>query len=318
MPPVTFLYPGTVVDRRLPVNLEPADRGLFAGEASRTFPDVSASNLRRVRVYADGYCEQAAGSIPRPVLLFTDASPSIRQLIKAAFTVASRAVRRPEALRRVPVGRGLLLTDIYFSGFYHWFCDVLPKLSALRRLDVPLDEFEEIVPESRDGPYVAPTLAAYGMRARVIGKGEYADVEQLCFIRRLGPTGNCRPELIADVAGTIRRLVHAPRPGARLYISRAKAIKRRFVNEDAILPVLRDFGFQIACLEDLTFEEQLRLTCGCSVIAGLHGAGLTHILWMQPQGRVLEIRGEQGRRNNCYFSLDVERFERALRLLVER
>jgi capsular polysaccharide biosynthesis protein len=41
-------------------------------------------------------------------------------------------------------------------------------------------------------------------------------------------------------------------------------------------------------------------------LIGLHGAGLTNMLFMREGGKVLELRNQNDAHNNCYFSLASE------------
>jgi len=106
-----------------------------------------------------------------------------------------------------------------------------------------------------------------------------------------------------QLSKTLRTHFGANTGGRRIYISRRHAAKRRLLNEADLRPLLDLHGFEVVCMEDLTFAEQVRLSANCTVIAGLHGAGLTHMLWMPPGGRVIEIRAKGDSHNNCYYGL---------------
>ena len=41
----------------------------------------------------------------------------------------------------------------------------------------------------------------------------------------------------------------------------------------------------------------------CEILAGVHGAGLVNMLFMKNAGKVIEVRGKNDSRNNCFFSL---------------
>jgi len=92
----------------------------------------------------------------------------------------------------------------------------------------------------------------------------------------------------------------APDP---IFISRSEAPRRRISNEEQLLPVLRRHGFSPLVAEKLSFEEQVRRVGSTTILAGGHGAGLTHMLWMKPGSSVLELRRKGDRWNNCYFAL---------------
>ena len=88
-----------------------------------------------------------------------------------------------------------------------------------------------------------------------------------------------------------------------MYISRAKAFKRRIVNEPDCISLLKKYNFNIIILEDYTFLEQISICANAQYIVSNHGAGLSNILFMKPSSSVLELRKENDYHNNCYFSL---------------
>ena len=56
-------------------------------------------------------------------------------------------------------------------------------------------------------------------------------------------------------------------------------------------------------MEDWSYEEQISYTSRASVLLSLHGAGLTHMLFMPKGSKVIEIRLDGDSLNNCYFSM---------------
>ena len=75
------------------------------------------------------------------------------------------------------------------------------------------------------------------------------------------------------------------------YISRSKGQlgTRKILNESEFTDDLKRLGFCIYNMEDLTFEEQIRLFRTSSIITGAHGAGLAFLIFCEPGTKVLEI-----------------------------
>jgi capsular polysaccharide biosynthesis protein len=76
------------------------------------------------------------------------------------------------------------------------------------------------------------------------------------------------------------------KPWRRLYITRGSST-RRITNEAALLPILSDFGIEVYNPSEdpdppQTFSE-------AELVVGAHGAGLTDIIFCQPEARILEI-----------------------------
>ena len=81
------------------------------------------------------------------------------------------------------------------------------------------------------------------------------------------------------------------------------ASKRKVKNEEDILPVLQKFGFEIIYLETIEFEKQVGLMVNAKVVLGMHGAGLTNMLFMERGQKVVEIIINGKGHNNCYFNM---------------
>lgn len=81
-------------------------------------------------------------------------------------------------------------------------------------------------------------------------------------------------------------------PTRKIYISRKKISReeKRIDDENAVEALFATYGFEIVYPEDIpTFKEQFKLFNSCSVLAGLTGAGLTNLLFMQKNQVVVEI-----------------------------
>lgn len=96
-----------------------------------------------------------------------------------------------------------------------------------------------------------------------------------------------RPELLESV----REAFADPEatPHRCIYVSRARASRRRLLNEDEVWPLFEAQGFERVFMEDLPFEEQVRLMHETAVLAAPHGAGLTNMIFCAEGTHVIEI-----------------------------
>jgi len=78
-------------------------------------------------------------------------------------------------------------------------------------------------------------------------------------------------------------------PHRRIYISRAKAARRKLLNEKDIWPILKNMGFQKVFMEDLSFLKQVELMQQSAIVVAPHGAAITNILFCHPGTHVVEI-----------------------------
>lgn len=103
------------------------------------------------------------------------------------------------------------------------------------------------------------------------------------------------------------------RPGAtdgiRLYVSRGAARRRRIANEDAVVELVRRYGFTDIAAEKLSVEDQVRLFERASAVITNHGGGLTNVVFLPPGAAVLELQPEQlgAVRTELYWNLAATR-----------
>ncbi|MFN4016074.1 MAG: glycosyltransferase family 61 protein [Reyranella sp.] len=102
-------------------------------------------------------------------------------------------------------------------------------------------------------------------------------------------------ELVKEMAGFLDILLPAPRrygrdrSGELLYVSRNESSMRRILNEEELLPGLRDMGFHIISPAKLSLADQIEAFRNARVVLGAHGAGLTNILFCRPNTTLIEI-----------------------------
>lgn len=75
----------------------------------------------------------------------------------------------------------------------------------------------------------------------------------------------------------------------KLYISRADARTRNIVNQAEVEAMLSRCGFEAVTLGHVSAAMQIELFQTASHVVGVHGAGLTNVLFAPPGAKVLEI-----------------------------
>jgi hypothetical protein len=75
----------------------------------------------------------------------------------------------------------------------------------------------------------------------------------------------------------------------RIFISRTDSKARQILNWPEIEPVLAKHGYEVLTLADMSLSEQIAAFAAAECVAGVHGAGLTNVLFSPPGLKVLEI-----------------------------
>ena len=199
---------------------------------------------------------------------------------------------RPKSARYQPGCCVSLAGKWMASNYFHWLVD---GLTGLRRLiEIAAGRpVTVLVPGMLPPEWMAALDICLppGIETRRVDG--WVQMEQLLF-----PS----PNRIASFAwlsqsesGSVREAVFAhfgldpaTRGSRRIYVCRSGALTRRLTNEAEIGALLADHGFERVRLEELSFEEQVRLFHGAECVAGVHGAGFANVLFAN-RCRVLEF-----------------------------
>ncbi len=294
----TILCEGQLSRRKAPVNLRAEDAVLFSHEMERDIPSTRLLELRDVWASADGFLFKGGRLLPESFAFPANrAQWKTRSVVK--FLAGNYLLRRRRRLRRPAAW----IIDDWSFGYFHWLADALSRLYTIRHL---LGEMPLLLPRKYEGlEFVRSSLEAFGVReVEYIGEGEVVQCERLFVPTQTAPSGHYNEEVIRDI-GEIVGAAYGDEAAddGRIYISRARAPKRRIVNEDEIIGALGEFGFRVVYAEEHSFAEQVRMARAARFLVSNHGAGLTNMIFMRPGGRVLELRHHTDRINNCYFTL---------------
>lgn len=296
------LFQSEIVRRRKPFIHADSDHALFQAEYVKVLPQVYSIEKGLCFIFPSGLMFNS---------FFLDSdqfnlSPGARLRIKSY----SRSLLSIFSIRKVvKLERALFITNLNSVNFFHWFLDVLQKAEGLASLvgQEALKSFTIVLPANHENEFMKRSLDAFDLDCRWLEKDELAIINHATLIPNVAPTGNYRKNVVQSLR---KRLVdhfandcHLNGGKFKIYITRKNAKKRKIINEDQLLPILKKNDFLIVDFDDLAFPEQIRYTTGADVLVSLHGAGLTHMLWMKNPGRVLEIRARDDCHNNCYYTL---------------
>lgn len=296
-----FCYAESVVERKLPENFKEKDRCLFEVEFRKEFPSVLSKEFDSITIYSNGICSKDGKFL---IELFYDRKKiSFRTKIKLYKKTFIPILKKTFLLKQKNIDKGLLLTDHFSEGFFHWFADIYQKLEALSLTDNLFSDYILIIPSTNNSSYVKETLKLYNIKYYIIEKNETLFVNKLIHIPSISPTGNYRPELMFSMRKRFHSYYNIPSKNKKVFITRSKALKRKILNENELIPFFKRNNIQIVAMEDLNFNEQYTIVAEADLLISLHGAGLTHMIWMNENSKILEIRSQDDSENNCYFSL---------------
>ena len=198
-----------------------------------------------------------------------------------------------------------LIDDVFGLNYCHWISDWLSRLAPFRDM-LERDDFHVLTsPITTDWQRRTLTLCGIppervvelrpweAVRAREVMT--LSDISEIHHPMQKGAhwaMAFLREKLLAPVPLPLPEPIHPRgRRGAsrKFYISREDAGGRHILNEDALLQLLQLHGYERIVLGTLDFDRQAALFASASAIIGLHGAGLTNIIFAPRSCRVIEI-----------------------------
>lgn len=215
------------------------------------------------------------------------------------------AIREGAALvsRIKPTGRlpeGINLSGMFSCHYGHWFAEYLPRLRHIigqpRLAEVPI-----IVDEGMPSSHYEFLRALAPNRHHVLRRGEALMVDRLW----VAPTINFFPPALhaghtvspdrqaAWSVDALRFFAERMRPGCakpgarRLFLSRRNSSWRRLANEPELIDALVPLGFEVVCLEELGFADQLRMLGEAGFIIAPNGSALNNLIFTSPKTKVV-------------------------------
>lgn len=254
--------------------------------------------LHNHTVLEDGAVFRQLRLVPESVMLIAGSRISLHNWKGLA------RIRLSFKRRKLHASHTYLVAHNTYSGFYHWLLESVPRLLEAQR---SLSDFTLLLPASYNATFYADTLRLLGIHKveRLQPRIAYR-VPRLALAYTDVSMGDYSTAMLADLKATLFRALPAlpaAQPKQRLYVSRKKAVRRKILNEAAVEAALTARGFRIVCFEDYNFEQQVHLSSAAEVLIGIHGAGLTNIVFQPENAAVVELRKFDGGENTFYTSL---------------
>lgn len=200
-------------------------------------------------------------------------------------------------------GTYLWLTDDWSYNYYHWTFDILIKI---RNVDAD-PEIPVLVPASfsRNNRFVIQSLESMGFRvmeteehiAYIVGKTLTGSMPSYFDSRALR---ELRDRSLQSCISVQKNDIPV-----RLFISRKHAPRRGLLNEFEVASLLKRYGFVVCTPESMTWQEQVELFRNAEVIVGMHGAGLSNMIYAASAQLVIEFRAK-AHENNLFMNLSKE------------
>jgi capsular polysaccharide biosynthesis protein len=193
-----------------------------------------------------------------------------------------------------------VLSTVYEYNYFHWMINTLPKLDlfekcksdidyyvisnkfsfqkdSLKYFDIPEDK---IIENHEKLNIKAGNLIATSLNGSI----EFVTRQGLDFMRKKFNTQKFYTK--------------------NIYISRNNPKflnnNRMIINEKEVIDVLKKYGFEVYDLENISFAGQMELFSQAKTIIGVHGAGLTNMIFSGKKAKIIEINNPKYLFSRCY------------------
>ena len=199
----------------------------------------------------------------------------------------------PRPLRSLTLNSKIAsLTILPSEGFYHWLIEDVPAFLAV------WEQYPRINVAVWNGAprYVSDLIRLLGLRVNSLSR--FINTEEVNFLTRGADVGWPHP---SDIE-ILRKYLQPFEPTLirKIYISRLLA-SRSPEWESQLIDKLKASDWEILDLENMSLAEQISRVSEAKVLAGVHGAGLSHMIWLNRKAKVVELMGSN--RVNCYSRL---------------
>lgn len=190
----------------------------------------------------------------------------------------------------------------YAEGYPHWLMEVLPRLYGLQTLPASIKPTIIFNKELNQWQKDSIRLLGFEDYPSIFLNDQYLAIDQLYVPSYVGMPGTPHPEGCKWVREKMLTNFKISESPIRVYISRRLATKRKLLNEEEILPVLKTFGFVEVMAENLSLAEQVQLFGRAEAVVTPHGAGLGNLMFVPKGCKVLEIL-DRDYVNDHYYNL---------------
>lgn len=283
----------------LPENITPADNQSFQHclNWQYRFPSIRLHYF--TIVYPAGYCTDL---FLNPIENIAPWKDFYKKFKRTFFLGQLQKFLKRGRLKYVHSGSYYYCLNEYSDNYFHWFTEVLPKMLYVKKNNGPDTTF-----------YIPFQLKDYQLASIELCEIKtYKAQESVLLFRKLQIVENFtiypgiyNPGLLSETVFLLKRSIiqRIKNENRKIYVTRKSANRRKVLNEDKVMELVLKYGFEVYDFDKITFIKQMELMTNTRVLASIHGAGLTNMMFMPKQSLVIEFLPIELTNAKCYFIL---------------
>ncbi|MEG4345016.1 glycosyltransferase family 61 protein [Microcoleus sp. A003_D6] len=188
----------------------------------------------------------------------------------------------------------------YWSRLYaHWISEGLTRLEALEYYTKKTGKKPVLIID-KDPPLwkiQSLELMGYPLEDCIQWNGYRAKINQLVICSKRREEGRVSIKACSwvreRILGNIDNYAISKVPlSPKIFLSRRQTNARRILNEEEVIETLTKMDFVTYVLEDIDWQEQVKIFAQAKIIVAPHGAGLTNMIFSQ-RATIIEIFGQK-------------------------
>ncbi len=219
-----------------------------------------------------------------------------------SFIQYAKAFIKSIVKKKIFVQEAYLATQEWGDNFYHFTLELLPNLINFHNSNptVPI-----IVPINyKSKKFIIDYFSIIGIQP-IFSNTENILVIDKLYVSPLPRVGIFNKLNLFNLKDSIEvntlKIKYTP-PFRKVYISRSCANKRKIINEESVIHLLKSMNFEIILAEKIILSELISVLSETTILISNHGAGLSNIIHLQPKQTIIELKAHN---DNywMYFSL---------------
>ncbi|MFC0513598.1 DUF563 domain-containing protein [Mucilaginibacter angelicae] len=274
----------------MPLNVAESEMPLFEPFLSYELAPQHVKVFKNVFVTYTGFCLNGKGLIKES---HHDHPHQYSEYQNEAALFYYDVEDHPENLIELNNADTYLLIHHPWYNYYHWLLECIFRAWMVRDKK---DGMILLLPDYyAKSDFIMGSLKPFGFKnIFYIPSGKSLMVKNLCIPQIKARVDSYDQEMLAavrhfylnyiDLNGGINTEL-----GERIYISRKKAQRKKVQNEAELEEILQRYNFTVINNEDYTFLQQVAIYAHAKYLVSIHGSGLTNMLFMQDNARILEF-----------------------------
>ena len=207
------------------------------------------------------------------------------------------------------IEKGIWITNEKSNRYFHWMLDAGQRIQlCIENInEQDLLNYKFLIPKKYfENDFVKSFIDIYKIKYTLLEDGKLYKIKDLIIPFHLAPSGNYNPHVVKEMRSTFHnsyKQIITQNNEKKIWISRQSSRIRKIKNFYEVEKILKNNGFNIVDFDNKNFSEQIKIVMNAEVIGGLHGGGLSSMLFLKQGKKIIEIRGRNDKFNNCYFSL---------------